>query len=119
MTENTPNLPETGPDTLDDQTLYAELVSQTAKVGWSELERFFAKGQVIHIASSLDLVDVAMAMIRDRSDLVAAWQAARDLAPLEISTARRWAGGAPTLWAVVTPPWILVQEADSTPAAEC
>src|SRR5690554_5294391 len=117
MTENTPNLPETGPDALDDQTLYAELVGQTAKVDWSELERFFAKGQVIHIASSLDLVDVAMAMIRDRSDLVVAWQAARDLASLEISTARRWAGGEPTLWAVVTPPWILVQEADSTPAA--
>ncbi|MCL7744221.1 DUF2288 domain-containing protein [Guyparkeria hydrothermalis] len=116
MTEIPSNLPETGPDALDDETLYADLVGQTAKIGWSEIERFFAKGQILRIAPSLDLVEVAFAMIRDRTEPVAAWQEAGDLAALDTDTARRWAGGDVTLWAVVTPPWILVQETDEAPA---
>ena len=116
MTEIPSNLPETGPDALDDETLYADLVGQTAKIDWSEIERFFAKGQILRIAPSLDLVEVAFAMIRDRTEPVAAWRDAGDLDALDTDTARRWAGGDVTLWAVVTPPWILVQETDGAPA---
>lgn len=116
MTEIPSNLPETGPDALDDETLQADLVGQTAKIDWSEIERFFAKGQILRVASSLDLVEVAMAVIRDRTEPVAAWQEAGDLAPLDTDTARRWAAGEVTLWAVVTPPWILVQEGEGAPA---
>jgi hypothetical protein len=102
----------------DDQALYAELLGQTAKIEWSELERFFAKGQVVRVDAAIDLVDVAMAMVRDRAEAFGAWQAAGRVAPLDIETARRWAGGEPTLWAVVTPPWILVQEADQWPTGD-
>ena len=115
MTEISSNLPETGADALDDDTLYADLVGQTAKIDWGEIERFFAKGQILKIAPSLDLVEVAFAMIRDRTEPVAVWQEAGDLAALDTDTARRWAGGEATLWAVVTPPWILVQETEGAP----
>ncbi|MFW6020636.1 MAG: DUF2288 domain-containing protein [Guyparkeria sp.] len=116
MTEIPSNLPETGAAALDDDTLYAELVGQTARIEWPELERFFAKGQILKISPSLDLVDVAMAIIRDRTDAVAAWQAAGEIDALDTHTARHWAGGEATLWAVVTPPWILVQESEGAPA---
>ncbi len=115
MTEISSNLPETGAAALDDETLYAELVGQTARIEWSELERFFAKGQILKIASDLDLVDVAMAIVRDRAESVAAWQEVGRIDALDTDTARRWADGEATLWAVVTPPWILVQESDGAP----
>ncbi|MGM0517595.1 MAG: DUF2288 domain-containing protein [Pseudomonadota bacterium] len=115
MTE-IPSDPQTGFDpSRDDEDLYAELVGQTAKIEWSELERFFAKGQVVRVDAAIDLVDVAMAMVRDRAEPFRAWQEAGQVAPLDTDTARRWAGGEATLWAVVTPPWILVQEADGAP----
>ncbi len=115
MTEISSNLPETGPEALDDETLYAELVGQTARIEWTELERFFAKGQILKIAPTLDLVDVAMAMVRDRAESVGVWREAGEIDALDTDTARRWATGDTTLWAVVTPPWILVQEADGAP----
>ncbi len=117
MTENSSNAGQPGEqaDGLDDQALYQELVGQTAKVDWSEIERFFAKGQIVKVDSSLDLVDVAMAMIRDRAEQFKGWQAQGGIAPLEAQTARHWASGGVTLWAVVTPPWILVQEAEGGP----
>lgn len=112
MTEISSNLPATGPEAVDDDTLYAELVGQTARIEWAELERFFAKGHILKIAPTLDLVDVAMAIIRDRAEAVGAWQEAGEIDALDTDTARRWAAGEATLWAVVTPPWILVQESD-------
>ncbi|MFO7809219.1 DUF2288 domain-containing protein [Guyparkeria sp.] len=115
MTEFSSNLPETGQEALDDETLYAELVGQTARIEWAELERFFAKGQILKIAPTLDLVDVAMAIIRDRADSVGAWQEAGEIDALDTDTARRWAEGESVLWAVVTPPWILVQQAEGAP----
>ena len=98
----------------DDDALYADLVGQTAKIEWTELERFFAKGQVVRVDAGVDLVEVAMALVRDRTESFRAWQEAGQVAVLDTDTARRWAGGAVTLWAVVTPPWILVQEAADT-----
>ncbi|MFI9654074.1 DUF2288 domain-containing protein [Guyparkeria sp. GHLCS8-2] len=115
MTEISSNLPATGPEAVDDETLYAELVGQTARIEWAELERFFAKGQILKIAPTLDLVDVAMAIIRDRAETVGTWQEAGEIDALDTGTARRWAAGEATLWAVVTPPWILVQESDEAP----
>ena len=110
------NNPQTPPDPgKDDDALYQELLGQTAKAGWEELERFFAKGQIVKVDAAIDLVDVAMAMVRDRADRFKVWQEAGQVAPLDTDTARRWAGGDVTLWAVVTPPWILVQESDGAP----
>ncbi|MFP4639548.1 MAG: DUF2288 family protein [Guyparkeria sp.] len=110
------NNPQNPPDPgKDDDALYRELVGQTAKADWEELERFFAKGQIVKVDTAIDLVDVAMAMVRDRTDRFKVWQEAGQVAPLDTDTARRWAGGDVTLWAVVTPPWILVQESDGAP----
>jgi hypothetical protein len=117
MTEK-PADPQQAPDpSRDDEALYAELVGQTAKIEWGELERFFAKGQVVRVDAGVDLVDVAMALVRDRTGPVRDWQAAGRIDVLENDTARRWAAGGVTLWAVVTPPWVLVQEAEGAPSS--
>lgn len=114
MTEIPSDPQNTFDPSRDDDALCADLVGQTAKIDWSELERFFAKGQVVRVDPGVDLVEVAMALIRDRTEPFRAWQDAGQVAVLDTDTARRWAGGETVLWAVVTPPWILVQEAADT-----
>jgi len=32
---------------------------ETARITWPELERYFASGKVIHVAATLDLIEVA------------------------------------------------------------
>jgi hypothetical protein len=39
--------------------LYLSLLAETAQIGWPELERFFARGILLHVARDLDLVSVA------------------------------------------------------------
>jgi hypothetical protein len=56
------------------------IIGETAQIPWLELQRFFAAGKVIWIATELDLVDVA------------------------------WVGDDELLWSVVVKPWVLVQE---------
>jgi len=94
-------------------TLYAELLGQTGKIEWQEIERFFAKGQVVRVAPELDLVAVAMAMVEDDVEKMRPWHKQGQVGLLDNQTARHWAEVAPTLWAVVVSPWILVQQASS------
>ncbi len=87
-----------------------DLHAQTARVGWQELEKHFARGVVIHVAADLDLVAVAAGFANDDRAAVEQWMAAGQIAHLAVETARDWAGREPELWAVVVAPWVLVQE---------
>ncbi|ODU01956.1 MAG: hypothetical protein ABS89_06365 [Thiobacillus sp. SCN 63-1177] len=61
--------------------LRAKLNLETAQLGWPELERHFARGDVIKV--------IARAGIADAED---------------------WHARQPLFWAVVVAPWVLVQE---------
>jgi hypothetical protein len=87
-----------------------DLLAQTARVGWQELERHFARGVVIRVDSDLDLVQVATSLANDDKVVTEAWLAAGRIASLDTATARRWACGDAELWAVVIAPWVMVQE---------
>jgi len=94
--------------TLDRDELKARLNTETARIEWSDLERHYARGIVVRVADSVDLIEIAVAMALDESDVIAAAMQADQVAPATEDDARGWQGGA--LWAVVIAPWILVQE---------
>ena len=87
-----------------------DLNLETARIVWSELERHFARGVVIHVAGTLDLVEVALAFANDDKAAVQTWLTAGEVRHLETETAQDWRRRDPDLWAVVTAPWVLVQE---------
>ena len=88
----------------------AKIITETAKIPWLELQRFFAAGKVMWIAAELDLVDVACALQQDDLQRVKAWTTAQQLAPVSNEQARAWVDGDALLWSVVIKPWVLVQE---------
>ncbi len=93
------------------EVLKARLNTETAKIGWEEIQRFFAKGQVFIVDSELDLIETAAKMIQDEKGTVEKWLAQGLILQATTDDARRWNETDPDLWAVVVAPWILVQEA--------
>ncbi len=93
------------------EVLKARLNTETAKIGWEEIQRFFAKGQVFIVDSELDLIDTAAKMIQDEKGSVEKWLEQGLILQATTDDARRWNETDPDLWAVVVAPWILVQEA--------
>jgi hypothetical protein len=90
--------------------LRAEILSETSKIAWSELQRFFAAGKAIFVSNDLDLVEVALQISNDNSAIVRQWMAAGKVAPVSDNQARYWFDCDATVWAVVIKPWVLVQD---------
>lgn len=91
-------------------TLYAKLLGETARISWQELQPFFARGQLMTVATTLDLVEVAQAVAEDQGAKVAAWLQSGQLAKVDEARAQDYLQRDPQLWAVVVAPWVLVQE---------
>jgi len=91
----------------------AKIISETAKIPWLDLQRFFASGKVIWIAGNLDLVEVALALQQDDVQSVGNWTDNQQLAAVSDDQARQWVSDDSLLWAVAIKPWVLVQELDS------
>ena len=87
----------------------ARIISETAKIPWLELQRFFAAGKVMLVAPELDLVDVALALQEDDIEQVKTWTEALQVLPVPDDQAKDWVASNATLWAVVVKPWVLVQ----------
>jgi hypothetical protein len=94
----------------DHSPLYLSLLAETAKIGWPELERFFARGILLHVARDLDLVSVAEAIASDDKAQVTQWLSAGLVERMPAETAADFAARDPNLWAVVVSPWVCVQE---------
>ncbi|WP_233881008.1 DUF2288 domain-containing protein [Paraburkholderia flagellata] len=99
--------------TIEDATpssTYARLLGETAKIDWQDLERFFAQGKLLSVASDLDLVSVAEAIANDDSAVVMQWLSSGLVERMPAETAADYAARKPELWAVVVSPWVCVQE---------
>ncbi len=92
------------------EELRARLNGETAKLEWHELEKHFAKGSVIKISPELDLIEVAMRIIEDDKPVVADWMDKGQVAHPTMDDAQDWVDRSPLFWAVVTAPWVLIQE---------
>lgn len=90
--------------------LRLKLNSETAKMAWSELQRFFAAGKTLYVASDLDLIDVALALQQDNTGQVGGWLQQDKVYPVSDTQARGWLDQNCSLWTVVVKPWVLVQD---------
>lgn len=85
------------------------LVYETAKIAWKELQRFYAQGNVIHVHDALDLVQVATAFSKDDSVLVGAWMKSEQVGAVDDAQALQWIESDADVWAVTVAPFVLVQ----------
>ncbi len=87
----------------------SELVLETAKISWHELQRFFASGNAIAVDASLDLIHVATQITQDNATQVKIWMDAGLVDAVKDSQAQIWYEQNSLVWAVVIKPWVLVQ----------
>ncbi len=107
MTE--PELPKNKDDLTDDE-LRLSLNNETGKLGWEELARHFARGVVITVAPNIDLIEVALKFARDDRKAVEVWLTSGEVAKATDIDAQRWHKNNTSFWAVVSAPFVLVQE---------
>lgn len=94
----------------DEQELIARLNAETAKIGWHELQKHYASGNVLAVSPHADLIKVAMALHRDHTEQIKTWLASGDVVQVSDQQALDWYNQASILWALVIPPFVLVQE---------
>jgi len=93
------------------EVLRAKLNLETAQLGWPELERHFARGDVIKVAAGVDLIDAALLIAENNAAEAQTWLTDGRIARAAIPDAEDWHTRQPMFWAVVVAPWVLVQEA--------
>ena len=93
-----------------DKSLLSKLHSETAKIHWHELETFFARGVVLHVADELDLIEIAAQFANDDSSSLAAFIKSNKIAPPTNDNARKWHDANTLMWSVVVAPFVLVQQ---------
>ncbi len=89
--------------------LKSELNSQTAKIPWTELQRFFAQGRVWLVDQQQDLVQVAAAVADDQSAQLKIWQYDGTISQVTDLQASEWLASQASVWAVTVAPFVLVQ----------
>lgn len=94
---------------LNTRDVKHELLAQTARIAWTDLQRPFARGVVLWIDPDLDLIEVAVAFAEDRTDAVAEWRSSQQVKAVEDEQATCWLASGAVMWAVVIAPWVLVQ----------
>ena len=99
-----------------DTELRDKVNRETARVPWTELLKHFAQGNVVWVADSLDLVDVAVRVSHDDKDNIGRWMEAGLLAKVDDRQAQRWLETNALLWASVVSPFTLVQQEKAVPA---
>lgn len=85
------------------QNLQKHFLAQKAMIAFTELEPFYMQGAVIKVASSLDLVEVALVFALDESEQVERWLANGTVQRLQKRLLCN-------VHALVVSPWVLVQE---------
>lgn len=105
--------PSARADVNDPESIESKLNRETARVTWQEITPHFARGHVINVDPSIDLIAVAAAFAKDRQDRVKEWLDASLVERANDTHARRWEDVQPEMWAVVVRPWVLVQETAS------
>lgn len=90
--------------------LVERLNAEMAKIRWHELQKHYAAGNLLGASAGEDLIKIAIAFHQDNTDLVKNWLASGSLFEVSDQQAHRWFENNAELWAVVIPPFVLVQE---------
>lgn len=94
---------------FDDNPIKQELLGETSKIAWKELQYFFASGMAIYVSADLDLLEVGLCFVEDNKAMVEKWMAEKHVMPVPDEQARSWYEDGASVWAVVVKPWVLVQ----------
>jgi hypothetical protein len=84
---------------------------ETGRITWPELQRYFARGVIIIVNPSLDLIDIAQHVARNQTEAIDRLIQNGQLLRAADEHALDWQSRLPDFWAVVVAPWVLVQEA--------
>lgn len=98
----------------DIDVLRANINNETSKIGWHELQRFFAGGWLIYVSSSINLLDVAVAFTLDNKEQVSKCLAAGTIAKVSDEQAKQWHKENASFWSTVVKPWVLIQPVINT-----
>jgi hypothetical protein len=99
------------PDAPDRETLLrTEYHNQTARIRWHDLQTWYARGSVIRVDSAMNLVEVAVQLGLDNTAGFEQWISDGSVVPVDDEQALAWHEVNQELWAVVAPPWVLVQQ---------
>ena len=96
--------------TTPSDLLRAKLNLETAQLPWAELERHFARGDVIKVAVGTDLIEAALHVAENNTEVVQAWLSEARMARADMRDAEGWNARTSQFWAVVVAPWVMVQE---------
>ena len=94
----------------DISELITRLNGETAKIQWHELQKHYASGSVVAVAAGFDLIKVAIALHQDDTAQIKQWLADCLLQQVTDSQAQQWYEQNTAVWALVIPPFVLVQE---------
>jgi hypothetical protein len=90
--------------------LIARLNGETAKIEWQQLQKHYASGSVIAVEAGFDLIKVAIALHQDDTAQVKRWLADGNVSDVSDQQAQTWFNQNSLVWALVLPPFVLVQE---------
>lgn len=102
---------------IEAEDVQVELMKQTAKISWRELQRFFASGKVIEVVKGVDLVSVGVALVEDNTSLFEGWTSQELVRPIPDTVAAELVEEDAHVWALAIAPWVLVQRISDTPVA--
>ena len=92
------------------QEAKAKIFAETAKIAWTELEKFYAQGKLILVSETLNLVDVGYSVSLDDATKIIAWMESGLLVKEFNNQAKTWHNEDAEVWSVVVHPFVLVQE---------
>ncbi len=95
-----------------EQSIAEKLHSETAKICWHDLEPYFAKGSLLTVDASLDLIEVALDFAQDNASKIKGKIESMLIVPPSNDQARCWHANNVDFWAVVVAPYVLVQLID-------
>ena len=90
--------------------LLAKLNLETSQIKWKDLQTYFARGHVVRVSPSLDLLAVAAELTADNKVQFERWMSGNQVGEVTPDQARQWFEQDAELWAVVVAPWVLVQD---------
>lgn len=95
--------------TKPDLTIQDQLQQESGVISWQDLVRHFARGVLIKVDASLDLIAVAAGFAEDNSQQVQLWLEQGLIARASDEDARQWTAEEPDFTCVVAAPWVLAQ----------
>lgn len=96
-------------DITSQELIRGKINSETARIRWKELQRYFAGGYTLEVDLQLDLIEVAYQMQQDNAAQVEQWMREDLIRQVRIEQAREWFNDDAELWSCVIKPWVLIQ----------